>query len=68
MNNTELTLDQLAEVSAAGLFINTNSNALNFRVINPSEASLKAGDLLGKKGKFQGEEIHLNKQQQYGLR
>tara|TARA_Y100001968_G_C19139614_1_gene610760 strand:- start:422 stop:610 length:189 start_codon:yes stop_codon:yes gene_type:complete len=47
MNNTELTLDQLAEVSAAGLFINTNSNALNFRVINPSEASLKAGDLPG---------------------
>ena len=47
MKNTELTLDQLAEVSAAGLFINTNSNALNLRVINPSEASLKAGDLPG---------------------
>ena len=27
MNNTELTLDQLAEVAAAGLFINTNGSA-----------------------------------------
>ena len=27
MNNTKLTLDQLAEVAAAGLFINTNGSA-----------------------------------------
>ena len=27
MNNTELTLDQLAEVAAAGLYINTNGSA-----------------------------------------
>ena len=26
MNNTELTLDQLAEVAAAGLYINTNGS------------------------------------------
>ena len=27
MNNTELTLEQLAEVAAAGLYINTNGSA-----------------------------------------